>query len=184
MPSLTYLKRVQNILGVLAQDDQSSIVLADFVERVQDSMTLDLIPPRPRMVAHVNKVLKHERLARRIKIVQGADGRERLNFRNYNIVRLFHDDQEALKKLTVRQLRKETKTLNGILRGIREEIRRSHDRYSTLSAFEDIPHIISTVIERIDALNVQNTELTAMLAEERGMEHNILAEYPLYESDN
>ncbi|KAL7279313.1 hypothetical protein ACG7TL_007154 [Trametes sanguinea] len=51
---------MNTIFSVLAQHDQSSILLLDFVERVKDSMALDLIPPRPRVVAQVHKALRHE----------------------------------------------------------------------------------------------------------------------------
>ncbi|OSC99814.1 hypothetical protein PYCCODRAFT_1469945 [Trametes coccinea BRFM310] len=189
MPSTTYHERVQTIFSVLAQHDQSSILLLDFVERVKDSMALDLIPPRPRVVAQVHKALRHERLARRIKLVQCADGQIRLEltpsgltyFRNHNVVRLHHMEHDVLHRLTARELRKETKILNDVLREIRDDIRGSSQTHSGLTAYEDMPHIILTLIERIDALHAQNTELTSMLAEDRGMEHNILAGYSLYD---
>ncbi|KAH9887573.1 hypothetical protein C8Q73DRAFT_794582 [Cubamyces lactineus] len=198
MPAKTYHDRVRNVFKAFAQNDASSVPLADLIERVEDSIALDLIPPRP------------GRLARRIRVVHGTNGQVKLEltpyglsyFREWNVVKLHHEDNDFLHRLTYReacillfqqtranphtvlQLRKETKILKGILREIHEEIQRGGGRYSDLITFEDIPHVVNTVVERVDTLHEQNTELNMILAEDRGMEHNVLAEYPLYDKDN
>ena len=84
------------------------------------------------------------------------------SFREWNVIKLHHEDRDFLHKLTYRevcvlspslmlanphialQLRKETKILNDLLREIREDIRHSGNRYSDLATFEDIPHVVRT----------------------------------------
>ncbi|KAI0666486.1 hypothetical protein C8Q78DRAFT_994880 [Trametes maxima] len=182
-PTCARFERVLNALAVIARNKHSSVSLSDLVEKVKDSIVLDLLPLNSGVKARVLKALKVERLARRIKLVQGQRGAVMLYltpyglryFWTYGAVVVYEKDEAMFQRLTIKELRKETRALDSVLLEIRDILREYHPRYSSLSNVEDIPDIVTEVIKKTDTLGEQYTELTSMLAKERAEERALLS---------
>ncbi|KAI0667016.1 hypothetical protein C8Q78DRAFT_1082530 [Trametes maxima] len=181
MPKVTYRERVKNILHIFARDHQDTIPYVQFIERVKDSMLLDLLRLHRGTDALVQKALLSERFARRVKFAQSLNGSMILvltpsgleYFKWYGVVGLHHKDMHILGKFTLRQLRQETNTLNCVLDNIRNVLSESDCQYFTPSSIANIPTAVARVIQKIQDLNEQNTELMSILAGDRAMEHAI-----------
>ncbi|KAI0644128.1 hypothetical protein C8Q79DRAFT_1011922 [Trametes meyenii] len=178
MPRATYRERIKNVLCVLAQNDQETIPYAQFLERVETSMLLDLMVMHRGVDGLIRKAILCERCAHRIKFVSKLDGSIDLTltpsgskyFKNYGIVCLHHEDLRVLEKFTSRQLRKETRILNRVLENIHNVLLENGTQAFTPSCIEDIPAAVARVVQKMRSLGETNTELTSILAEERSVE--------------
>ncbi|KAI9061945.1 hypothetical protein FKP32DRAFT_1604436 [Trametes sanguinea] len=165
---------IQRILSVLAKDDMESVSYTEFVERVKDSLLLDCIKPSPLVDFYVRKALKRERLAARVKLVPGSNEivMTASGFRYYQgfgVLRLMDRSDRRFNRLTIAQLRKETKSLDAVISDI-AGVLRGNDHWPVDSSAEDIPTIVSSIVARIRALGEENTELSSILADNRAVE--------------
>ncbi|KAH9850599.1 hypothetical protein C2E23DRAFT_887222 [Lenzites betulinus] len=182
MTLLTYHQRIKNVLSMIAKDDQQSLPYSELLERVRDSMALDLMTPTRGFEKRIRKAVLHERLAHRVKLAVSSNGLLKLTltltgvqyFRNFGVLTLYHHDEPSFRKLTVRELRKETQLINDVLAEIRGVIREGYGEQSQAFTDEDIPGIISQLLQKADNLGGQYTKLSSMLAEERKAERALL----------
>ncbi|KAI0827603.1 hypothetical protein BC628DRAFT_1418236 [Trametes gibbosa] len=182
MALLTYHQRIKNVLSMIAKDDQQSLPYSELLERVRDSMALDLMTPTRGFEKRIRKAVLHERLAHRVKLAVSSNGLLKITltltgvqyFKNFGVLTLYRHDEPGFRKLTVRELRKETQLINDVLAEIRGVISEGYGEQSQAFTDEDIPGLISQLLQKADNLGGQYTKLSSMLAEERKAECALL----------
>ncbi|KAI0325700.1 hypothetical protein GY45DRAFT_1374552 [Cubamyces sp. BRFM 1775] len=180
MPSINYQRRVRTVLSTVAKNDQNTILLLDLVDRVKDSIILEGEGRRagPRAEYFVQKALKRECLAARVKIVRDRNENLVVNlspsgfryFQHLDIVVVLDHRESKFRKLTVDQLQKETQILEGILDEVLKVIRIRRDRYAATAAIERLPGIVTEIVGTVERLEEQYTDLNSILAEHRRVE--------------
>ncbi|KAH9896045.1 hypothetical protein C8Q73DRAFT_789832 [Cubamyces lactineus] len=186
MPAANYVQRVRTALGVSAKNEVDTILLVDLVDRVEDSLILDGKRPGPRAKYFVEKALKRERLAARVKLVQERNGNVKviltssgLNYyQNFDIFHVIDPNGPKLRRLTVAELQHETYRLNKILGELLEIIRSKDDKYRAVSSFEELPGITASTVNRVRALGEEYTTLSSTLAEHTTFQRTLRAQPP------
>ncbi|KAJ3005287.1 hypothetical protein NUW54_g4406 [Trametes sanguinea] len=186
MPYITYHQRLKNVLQAAAQNEVPFIWLDDLLDQVSDSQLLDTGKQGSRLKERVLMALARERRAGRVKVERLPNCRSKLSLTSRGLRYFLRHASHCLvdehsiefKRLTVRQLRRDTKVLNAVLYEIHQLIF-GEDRTSTTKTFEDLPVAVTTLIQKIQAMGERNVELSSLLAENRVAERALWQRYPL-----
>ncbi|KAI9069638.1 hypothetical protein FKP32DRAFT_1599782 [Trametes sanguinea] len=160
MPSPNYLQRVRTALGNLAKNDLKTILFAELVDHVKDSLILEGGRAGPRADCFVRKALYRERLASRVKLIRGGDDDVKIvlspygfqYFQNLGTLQVIDFHGKKFQRLSTNELQKETQSLRNILAELLAVVRASHYGDNAVSAIEDLPGVVARIVARVKTL--------------------------------